>query len=231
MSTSIFTPPHALFWMLLLAHLLGDYVLQPDWMAQMKSTRRGLLLHIGVHLATLLIVAGAGRSVLWPYLLALAAIHLVIDLLKNWQNKVKPSWSRAFYISDQCLHLLSLIGVAVWITASTPAALLPQYGRWMIYACAFVFVTYPVFISERVLLRDNQCYLDEMNAQRWSRMAARMAMVALFLVVAGGLRQPVSMAAMVSALPYLSGVHRWRALTTDCLAAGISALIATLAVS
>lgn len=39
---------------------------------------------------------------LWPYLLALAAIHLVIHSLKNWQNKVKPSWSRVFDISDQC---------------------------------------------------------------------------------------------------------------------------------
>lgn len=229
MIASIFTPPHALFWMLLLAHLLGDYVLQPDWMVRMKSTQRGLLLHIGVHLAVLLIVAGAGRWLLWPFLLALTVMHLVIDLLKNWQSRVKPNWSRGFYISDQCLHLLSLAGVAVWITVSTPAALLPQYGRWMIYACAFVFVTYPLFISERVLSRDNRCYLDEMNAQRWSRMVARMAMVALLLVVAGALRQPISTVAMVSALPYLSGVYRWRALTTDLLAAGISALIATLA--
>lgn len=54
-------------------------------------------------------------------------------------------------------------------------------------------------------------------------MAARMVMVALFLVAVGGLRQPARWPAMVSALPYLSGVHRWRALTTDCLGGDISA--------
>lgn len=66
MSTSIFTPPHALLDEPLLAHLLGDYVLQPDWMARMKSTRRGLLLHIGVHLATLLIVVVPGALCCGP---------------------------------------------------------------------------------------------------------------------------------------------------------------------
>ena len=90
------------FWMLMLAHLVGDYPLQPDWMVQAKRTWRGLTLHVGVHLAMLLILAGTGRSAFWPFLLALAAMHFAIDFQLAGRHCIDQA--------RRCPHLAGRLG-------------------------------------------------------------------------------------------------------------------------
>ena len=217
------------FWMLMLAHLVADYPLQPDWMVQAKRTWRGLTLHVGVHLAMLLILAGTGRSAFWPFLLALAAMHFAIDAFKNWLGRVRPDAVSGPYILDQFLHLISLLLVAVWITAAVPADAIPQYGSWMIYASGLLAATYAWYITERILVRRNEAYLTEVNGQRWARMAARGLWLALFLVLGSALGGFGVMAAVAAPLPYVSGQYRIRALATDVAVSLVTAIILLLA--
>ncbi len=51
-----------MFWNLFLAHLLGDYPLQPMWLVRSKSQIWGLVLHGSIHLLTLLLLAGPFRG-------------------------------------------------------------------------------------------------------------------------------------------------------------------------
>lgn len=219
----------SVFWMLMLAHLIGDYPLQPDWMVRAKQTWRGLTLHVGVHLAMLLILAGAARSVLWPYLLGLAVIHFAIDSFKNWLGRVRPDWVSGPYIFDQFLHLISLIVAAVWIVVAVPPEAIPHYGAWMIYAWGFLAATYAWYITERILVRRNAAYLAEVNRQRWTRLAARGLWLALFLLLAGALNGAVTRAAVAAPLPYLSGQHRSRALATDVAVSLATAIVVLIA--
>lgn len=218
-----------IFWMLLLAHLLGDYPLQPDWMVQAKKTWRGLTLHVGVHLAVLLLLVGTGRSILWPFLLVLAAMHFTIDAFKNWLAVARPGWVSGPYIFDQFLHLVSILVVSAWIGAIAPLVAIPHFGSWMIYACGLLVATYAWYITERILVRDNAAYLAEVNGQRWARMTARGLWLVLFLVAGSALSESGVMAAVAAPLPYLSGQHRGRALATDVAVSLVTAIVLLLA--
>lgn len=103
---------------LLIAHVLGDFVLQPDsWVKAKKSKTyksKFFYLHGLVHLISLLVLLGFD----WSYWLSITIIvfsHLIIDLIKlNLDDKVNP---RLLFAVDQLLHL-TIIGVVV--IANTP---------------------------------------------------------------------------------------------------------------
>ncbi|CAI2767247.1 DUF3307 domain-containing protein [Flavobacterium collinsii] len=100
-----------LFIKLLLAHLLGDFTAQPNsWVTDKEAKKHKsiyLYLHILLHgiLAAILV----GEIQFLPYALLIAVSHGIIDLIKlHFQkNKTKRSW----FIVDQLLHILVLIGI------------------------------------------------------------------------------------------------------------------------
>ena len=104
-----------IFATLLLAHLLADYPLQTNWMVQAKRTWPGLTLHVGIHLAVMLVLTAPSFAQSWPFLLMLAALHFAIDSLKNILACRRPHWVTGPYLFDQFLHLLAI-------------GLLPRYG-------------------------------------------------------------------------------------------------------
>lgn len=92
------------FTALLLAHLMADFLLQPDWMAGGKRRALPLVLHGTV----VLIAAQAtlGQAASWP-LLALALVHVAIDAAKARLPSTLGS-----FVADQAAHLVSLGVVA-----------------------------------------------------------------------------------------------------------------------
>jgi len=108
-----------MFWYLLLAHFLGDYPFQTDWIVKIKTTWFGLLLHVGVHLLTAMIimlywVRPAQNA--WVYLMVLMISHLVIDFSKNIFSHSHPQYFLVAYFFDQGLHIISIAAVAFWMT-------------------------------------------------------------------------------------------------------------------
>lgn len=89
---------------LLLAHTLSDFVLQTDWMAAHKLAPRAILLH-GL---TVLLTAAVACGTASPWLLALTAAHLAIDLAKTfWRGcGAMP------FLLDQAAHLATLFAMA-----------------------------------------------------------------------------------------------------------------------
>ncbi len=115
-----------LFEYLLLAHVLGDWVLQTEWQAVHKRDNwRALITHVVVYhaivLAVLLWQAGPGRPGLYAVVAFLAVSHATLDrwtvipLMRLLRIAVTREPERWLVVAvDQSLHLL-LLGAAVWL--------------------------------------------------------------------------------------------------------------------
>lgn len=219
----------AFFWIIWLAHLLGDYPLQTDRLAAAKKTWGGLTVHVAIHLALLFLLVNEGVSVLWPYLLVLGAVHFTVDALKNWFNRVRPESLVSFYVLDQLLHLLSLIGVVVWAGQSGAlvglenAYLLSKW--WAILGCGLVFVTFMWGISERIFFHKRVDFVAEAIAQKWPRLATRGLLYAALVAMGVRALSPTLSLTVAVALPYLSGVYRRQALLSDGGIALLTAIV------
>ncbi len=100
----------ATFTALLLAHALADFVLQSKAMAEAKARRAPgpLALHILIVAATATLATGPTTAAHALPLLALAAAHLIIDLIKSTlpQDRLAP------FLLDQSAHLATLAATA-----------------------------------------------------------------------------------------------------------------------
>lgn len=92
---------------LTLAHLLGDFLLQPDkWIeSKNKSTYKSkyLYFHIGLHLLLLLIVLQFDFS-FWKVFVLIPTTHYLIDLSKLLLRRKIDN--RQLFLYDQILHFL-----------------------------------------------------------------------------------------------------------------------------
>jgi len=106
------TLPVSLLLKLALAHLAGDYLLQPARLAHGKRRAGLLALHLGVHGGLLAIVAltePPSARLAWGLVLLLAAHGLIDAWTSRW-----PRRDLSALLADQGLHALSLLA-AVWI--------------------------------------------------------------------------------------------------------------------
>ena len=117
----------AAFLALLLAHLLGDFLFQPEWMVRNKARDRwALFLHGAIHyalaLTCLLLFASIPLLSLrnQAVLLACVAIHMAIDALKSLliTRSAICDDSTAF-LTDQALHV-TILTIAALIFTGAP---------------------------------------------------------------------------------------------------------------
>lgn len=103
------------FLKLLLAHIVGDFVLQTRTMVIKRKVNIGyLLLHIVLHAVVLTVLFSSELSLWWKNILFISATHLAIDSLKIWYEhhyKFKPIKT---FLIDQLMHLFVLIGVVMY---------------------------------------------------------------------------------------------------------------------
>lgn len=135
-----------LFIKLFLAHLLGDFLLQPNSWVSHKIVKKQksifLYLHSILHglLAWLLVF----EKDFWIYALAITISHGLIDLAKlQFQTeKTKRSW----FIFDQFLHLLVLAAVVIWYQNSKIIVFPEIKNHLWIVLTAVIFLTKPTSI-------------------------------------------------------------------------------------
>ena len=97
---------------LLFAHTLADFVFQSNWIALNKRNP----LALGLHLAIVYATAVAATGSVHPALLALALIHIGIDVGKLILASVwKTAGSLTLFLIDQGLHLVSLLALTLWL--------------------------------------------------------------------------------------------------------------------
>jgi len=158
---------------LLLAHLLGDFVFQLDWMVARKRQVWAAGLHVLVHLATMLVLVGPGRWVVLPQLVLLIIFHFALDKVKISLPTRRRRLSVLLFFIDQAVHVLSIWFVAQWIEGAAPAGLLPASSPLIVYLIGLLLVTYVWFITERFVVARDPQWLEEMRRQALGRMLLR----------------------------------------------------------
>ncbi|MCR4438597.1 MAG: DUF3307 domain-containing protein [bacterium] len=103
-------------WLLLLAHVVGDFVLQTDRVFSYKLTRRwGVLLHVGIcavaMVAVLLPFLGHWRP--WALIILLTAWHLLLDWFKGELRRRRGLETLWMFLGDQTLHIVGIVAAVV----------------------------------------------------------------------------------------------------------------------
>lgn len=100
---------------LIIAHVLGDFVLQPDrWVRdkRQKKHKSGFLYyHLLIHLLTTCVLLQFKTSY-WPIIVTIVLSHFLIDLIKL--NLDESKHGKLYFILDQIAHLI-VIGILVYI--------------------------------------------------------------------------------------------------------------------
>ncbi|MFV5688273.1 DUF3307 domain-containing protein [Flavobacterium sp. ZT3R25] len=102
-----------LFIKLLLAHLLGDFVLQPaSWVLNKEDKKhKSIFLYLHTLLHGLLACLFVGEIAFIWFAIVLATTHGGIDYVKLRFQKKKTK--RTWFIIDQTMHILVLIGITL----------------------------------------------------------------------------------------------------------------------
>lgn len=136
---------------LLLAHLIGDFLLQSTKWVIDKEQKKGksiyLYLHILLHGILALIIVFE-QKFFW-YAIVLAVLHGMIDYikLKVQKNKTKRFW----FLTDQFLHLITIIAVAFSYTNTTIDAAFFGNNFWILIT-GIVLLTKPTSIIIRNII-------------------------------------------------------------------------------
>lgn len=151
---------------LILAHFIGDFVLQPkSWVKEKeikKASSPKLYLHILIH--GLLVLLLLWDLDYWPLALLLMVLHGIIDLTKLYAQTEsrKTNW----FLIDQVLHFISIL--VVWYFWFHPFLNFTEWtenpGVW-IYAASLLFITIVSGILIQVLLSNWSKTLKDSNEE------------------------------------------------------------------
>jgi len=139
-----------IFTQLILAHLLGDFILQPNsWVADKERRKLKspyLYLHVLIH--TVLSFVFLWNTDLWWVSLLVGITHFIIDASKLIFQTVKNK-KRWFFI-DQLLHVLVIAGISFYFKEFSFDFL--QNQQFLKVLMAALFLTTPASIFIKILL-------------------------------------------------------------------------------
>ncbi len=124
---------------LFVAHLLGDYLLQPGWLVRLKENRvAGISIHAGVHFVAMALLVWSNDIRVWAGLIVIASTHALVDMTKVHLQKNAKSFGIGF-LMDQIMHVSIMAGVSMLIPL--------KLGFWathdgVVLASLLIFVSY-----------------------------------------------------------------------------------------
>lgn len=176
-----------LFTKLLLAHLLGDFLLQPlKWVLHKeanKAASKFLYFHVLLHFGlVLLLLWDLGY---WKMALIIAASHYLIDLAKIYATPYFSNRAIPFFI-DQLLHLLVLYCLVYYNNLWEHSREILAHLDWRLIT-AVVFVSFPaaILMSKLMERMSEQISLDHKslpNAGKYIGILERL-FVLLFIIL------------------------------------------------
>ncbi len=130
-----------LFWRLILAHLLADFTLQTNKIAEVKSKNIfGVMVHTLIFFMLSLFLYNNFLENNWIYIVVIALSHFFIDTMRIVViKKYRKKDSVLFFIVDQILHI-SIIFL-VWkffLVLSAPL----MRERWVIVLALYIIATH-----------------------------------------------------------------------------------------
>ncbi|MBS9523260.1 DUF3307 domain-containing protein [Litoribacter ruber] len=137
-----------IFIKMILAHLIGDFLLQPTgWIKSKEDKKAGsmfLYLHVVLHGVLVFLFLWN-----WQIALLIAGSHYLIDVIKLYAQtpQNKPAW----FLGDQLLHLTVIFGVGMYFSGMTIFPFWENHLVWL-YLTAILFLTVASGIIIQVLM-------------------------------------------------------------------------------
>ena len=148
----------SLFVSLLLAHLVGDFVLQTDSLCKQNREKKAGSWFLYVHaiVISLLSLLALWNIRLWCVALSIGTSHLLIDLGKTYLKK-DDVW---VFVFDQILHILILL-IATWLCVNqlcwtTPDWLTSPVQKVGSFVAAALLCWKPANLFIKEILKYNQ---------------------------------------------------------------------------
>jgi hypothetical protein len=136
---------------LLLAHLIGDFFLQPKLWVEAKETNKlkssKLYLHVAIHVVLMFLICFDLSY--WKLILIIGFSHFVIDSLKLLLQKKKTK--RFYFFADQMLHILSIAGSYFLFYSNDHKLFFEVSETHLLFLLALLFLTYPTSIIMKVI--------------------------------------------------------------------------------
>ena len=143
---------------MLMAHLVGDFLLQNDTIARWKSRElKGVLVHGTIVLVVTLLFALAFDATWWPWALFIGLTHTLVDAIPLWlTRRMSQPGTGTFVLTrllvDQTIHVSIIIAALVASgyleTTSLVTGLYEalRTNRSMAFALGYIFITMPAWI-------------------------------------------------------------------------------------
>lgn len=158
-----------IFIKLFLAHLIGDFLLQPNsWVAekeQKKLRSNKLVFHALIH-------SGLMWLLLWdvsliPLILIVTALHLLMDIVKLYAQKEETR--RRWFFIDQSVHILILVAAAFIVSPGeefifVAGQVLESEAFWAV-ATAVIFLTFPSAIMIKMAISTWSIAIPDKNPE------------------------------------------------------------------
>ncbi|WP_179320424.1 DUF3307 domain-containing protein [Winogradskyella helgolandensis] len=157
---------------LILAHLIGDFFLQPEYWVKDKEKKKlksvWLYVHVAVHLSLMFIIVWDVSYT--PLILGISLLHLIIDGLKLTLHRKKTK--RLFFFIDQLLHIISIVGLTYILYSDHFDTTLTLDANLLALIICVSFLTKPTSIVMKIifskwniskLTKDNESLKDAGN--------------------------------------------------------------------
>ncbi len=117
---------------MVIAHLLGDYILQTDGIARWKQRSMwGVLAHGALVTVALVLCSLPFDLYWWPYALVLGVTHTCIDIVRARLGSISPAVDLGLFLADQAAHALAILAVLAWTGWLLPREAETGLGRWL----------------------------------------------------------------------------------------------------
>lgn len=135
-----------------LAHLIGDFLLQPNSWVEAKENKKlrswQLYAHGTIHFLLMVILIGKFNFIIWALLLAV--IHLIIDAFKITRKKSVDK--RVLFFADQGFHIFSIILIGfLYLHKPLPIHLFNRPGV-LLFTTLIIFLTVPASLAIKIFI-------------------------------------------------------------------------------
>ena len=136
---------------LILAHLIGDFFLQPQkWVKDKEKKKlksKWLYIHVVTHVALMFLIVWDVSY--WHLILLIGASHFVIDTLKLHLQKKKTK--RFYFFADQVFHVISVVVLAILLYQDDFAFSLTFSPSFLLPIICLLFLTKPTSIIMKTI--------------------------------------------------------------------------------
>jgi hypothetical protein len=137
---------------LLLAHFIGDFLLQPDSWVEAKETRRltswQLYAHTLVHFILIMVLI-FDVNFIFPALI-IAFFHLVTDVIKIFVQSARTK--RQFFFADQAVHLVIILLIWSYFTRELFSLDILTINHYLTLITFIYILTQPASIFIRIFI-------------------------------------------------------------------------------